>query len=114
LFTAAYKYDPTNLDVSLSLGYTYASIGKGDETIKHAKEYLNIFPNSWEGHYVLGIGYLYKKDYANSERSLIQAARRNPKEQKILNYLIMLYKKTNHPKKVEKIAKRLAQIQKIK
>ncbi len=104
----AYEYDPDNADVWLSLGYTFASIRNGPEAVRFGKKYLDIYANSWEANFIIGLGYLHNRDYKNSEQFLLTAMNLNPDEDKIKTNLIQLYTESNQPEKVKVISDRLS------
>lgn len=107
LLLQAYQYDPNNFNVWLNLGYAFASIRNGDEVIKYITKYIQIFPNSWQANQLLGLGHLYKLDYANSENFLQRAISLNPKEKSLYQNLITLYSQSNRFDKVKSIQQKL-------
>ncbi|BDS11191.1 phospholipid carrier-dependent glycosyltransferase [Aureispira anguillae] len=108
LFLDAYAKDPSNFNIWLSLAHIYSISKKGDETIQYAKPYLELYPADWIANQLLGLGYLHKKDFTNSEKFLVRAIRINPKQKSAYYNLIHLYEISGQQAQAQKIRQQLA------
>ncbi len=74
--------DPSSYKVWESLLFAYTDKAGADSLIKYSERALKLFPNQAMFHYLNGVGYMNKKDYAKSIKAITRAIDMQPEDNK--------------------------------
>lgn len=83
------EIDPSAYKVWESLLLSYTDRNKSDSLIKYSERALKLFPNQAMFHYLNGVGYMNKKDYAKSIKAITRAIDMQPEDNKA--QLVQMY-----------------------
>lgn len=74
--------DPSSYKVWESLLFAYTDKAGADSLIKYSERALKLFPNQAMFHYLNGVGYMNKKDYAKSIKAITRGIDMQPEDNK--------------------------------
>lgn len=83
------QIDPSSYKVWESLLFAYTGRETADSLIKYSERALKLFPNQAMFHYLNGVGYMNKKDYAKSIKAITRAIDMQPEDNKA--QLVQMY-----------------------
>lgn len=83
------QIDPSSYKVWESLLFAYTDRAGADSLIKYSERALKLFPNQAMFHYLNGVGYMNKKDYAKSIKAITRAIDMQPEDNKA--QLVQMY-----------------------
>lgn len=81
--------DPSTYKVWESLLFAYTGRETADSLIKYSEKALKLFPNQAMFHYLNGVGYMNKKDYAKSIKAISRGIDMQPEDNKA--QLVQMY-----------------------
>lgn len=79
-YKKAVAVDPSRFQVWQQLLFAYTDRESADSLILYSEKALRLFPNQAMAHYLNGVGYLNKKDYARSIKAINRAIDMQPEE----------------------------------
>ena len=101
-FRLSQSLNPLNLDTNASLAYGYIFASRYDEAIEQARKTIELDPNYWRGHELLGLAYERKRQYRDAIAALEKARTldSNPEIMGYLGYVYAVSGKTTEAQKV--------------